>query len=139
LKDFLDYNSPLMLFIKVVTIMFFNFLYNAIMYDPIELAERIRKDGGFIAGIRPGRKTAECFNYILQRIAFPGAIYIAALSVVPDMVVRFFNFPVMFSGLSVLIAVVVALDTAAQIESFLIERQYEGFLGSHRRIKGRRA
>lgn len=103
------------------------------------MAENIRKAGGFIPGLRPGRRTAECFNYILTRVGFPGAVYIAALAVVPDIVVRMLSIPVHVRGLSLLIAVGVALDTASQIESYLIERRYEGFLGSNRRIRGRRA
>lgn len=138
-KDLLDYQSPLMLSIMAITIIFFSYLYTSIIYNPLELAENIRKAGGFVPGIRPGRRTAECFNYILTRVGFPGAIYIAALAVVPDIAVKIFALPVRLSGLSLLIAVGVALDTASQIESFLIERKYEGFLGSKRRIKGRRA
>lgn len=139
LKDLMEFQSPFFLALQAFTIMFFSYVYTAIMYDPIELAEKIRKDGGFIPGIRPGRKTAECFNFILQRIGLPGAIYIASLAIIPDLAIKMLSFPVGVSGLSVLIAVGVALDTASQIESYLIERRYDGFLGSSRRIKGRRA
>lgn len=139
IKDWMEYESPLMTVIMVVTIIFFSYLYTSIIYNPLELAENIRKAGGFIPGLRPGRRTAECFNYILTRVGFPGAVYIAALAVVPDIVVRMLSIPVHVRGLSLLIAVGVALDTASQIESYLIERRYEGFLGSNRRIRGRRA
>jgi len=113
-------------------IIFFAFFYTAIIYNPSELADNIRKSGGFIPGIRPGKRTAEFFDYLLTRVGFPGALYLATLAILPSMLQSIIAFPVIFSGVSLLIVVGVALDSAAQIESHLIERRYEGFLSSGR-------
>lgn len=121
---------------NVGLIIFFAFFYTAIIFNPVELAENIRKSGGFIPGIRPGKKTAEFFDYLLTRVGFPGAVYLALLAVLPDIVALFVHFPAFFSGVSLLIVIGVGLDTSAQIESHLIERRYEGFLASGR-LKGR--
>jgi preprotein translocase subunit SecY len=117
-------------------IIFFAFFYTAIIFNPVELADNIRKSGGFIPGIRPGKKTSEFFDYLLTRVGFPGAIYLAALAIVPSLLQNIVSFPVMFSGVSLLIVIGVGMDTSAQIESHLIERRYEGFLSSGR-LKGR--
>jgi preprotein translocase subunit SecY len=119
-------------------IVFFTYFYTAIIFNPVELAENIRKSGGFIPGIRPGKRTADFFDYLLTRIGFPGAMYLAALAIFPSLIKSFINFPVFFSGVSLLIVVGVALDTSAQIESHLIERRYDGFLATGR-LKGRYA
>lgn len=102
----------------------------------MELADNIRKSGGFIPGIRPGKKTSEFFDYLLTRVGFPGAVYLASLAVIPSILQSVFGFPVMFSGISLLIVIGVAMDTSAQIEAQLIERKYEGFLTTGR-LKGR--
>jgi preprotein translocase subunit SecY len=117
-------------------IIFFAFFYTAVIFNPVELADNIRKSGGFIPGIRPGKKTAEYFDYLLTRVCFPGAIYLALLAILPSMLKNIMSFPVMFSGVSLLIVIGVALDASAQIESHLIERRYEGFLATGR-LKGR--
>lgn len=117
-------------------IIFFAFFYTAIIFNPVELADNIRKSGGFIPGIRPGKKTSEFFDYLLTRVGFPGAIYLAALAILPSLLQYFIAFPVMFSGVSLLIVIGVGMDTSAQIESQLIERRYEGFLSTGR-LKGR--
>jgi preprotein translocase subunit SecY len=117
-------------------IIFFAFFYTAVIFNPVELADNIRKSGGFIPGIRPGKKTAEFFDYLLTRVGFPGAVYLALLAILPSLLGRVIAFPTMFSGVSLLIVIGVALDTSAQIEAHLIERRYEGFLASGR-LKGR--
>ncbi|MBM3892964.1 preprotein translocase subunit SecY [Candidatus Dependentiae bacterium] len=133
------YNEPFLYNVLLAgLIIFFAFIYTAIIFNPVELADNIRKSGGFIPGIRPGKKTAEYFNYLLTRVGFPGAIYLATLAILPTVLKNIFSFPVMFGGTSILIAVGVALDTSSQIESHLIERRYEGFLSSGR-MKGRYA
>ncbi len=119
-------------------IIFFAFFYTAIIFNPTELAENIRKSGGFVPGIRPGRKTAEFFDYLLTRVGFPGAVYLALLAILPSLLKNFISFPVMFTGTGLLIVVGVALDASAQIESHLIERRYEGFLKTGR-LRGRTA
>ncbi|MFA5306279.1 MAG: preprotein translocase subunit SecY [Candidatus Babeliales bacterium] len=117
-------------------IIFFAFFYTAVIFNPVELADNIRKSGGFIPGIRPGKKTAEFFDYLLTRVGFPGAVYLALLAILPSFLGKAIAFPTMFSGVSLLIVIGVALDTSAQIEAHLIERRYEGFLASGR-LKGR--
>jgi preprotein translocase subunit SecY len=134
--DWFNGQSLLYSIVNAGLIIFFAFFYTAIIFNPAELADNIRKSGGFIPGIRPGKKTAEFFDYLLTRVGFPGAVYLAMLAIVPGMLKTFINFPVIFSGVSLLIVIGVALDTSAQIESHLIERRYEGFLSTGR-LKGR--
>jgi len=132
LGESLAWNAPLNWVLTALLIIFFAYIYTAIIFNPVELAENIRKGGGFIPGLRPGRKTAEFFEYILLRVCLPGAIYLASLAIVPRMLATTGLFPLMFEGTSMLIVVGVALDASAQIESFLIERRYEGFLSTGR-------
>lgn len=125
--------------IEFVLIIFFSFFYTALVYNPDELADNMKKSGGFIPGIRPGRKTAEFFNYILTRIGLVGAIYLATLALLPNILRMFVQLPFNLGGTSLLIVVGVALDTAAQIESYLIEHRYEGFLSAGRmKMRGAR-
>jgi len=120
---------------EFVLIIFFTFFYTALVFNPEELADNIKKSGGFIPGIRPGRKTAEFFNYILTRVGLIGAIYLGFLAILPNilqMILQTDVPPGIFSGTGLLIAVGVALELSAQIESYLIEHRYEGFLSSGR-------
>lgn len=126
--------------IEFVLIIFFSFFYTALVYNPDELADNMKKSGGFIPGIRPGRQTSEFFNFILTRIGLIGAIYLATLALLPN-ILRMMGLPLPFNlgGTSLLIVVGVALDTAAQIESYLIEHRYEGFLTTGRmKMRGAR-
>ena len=111
-------------------IIFFTFFYTAIAFNPTELADNIKKSGGFIPGIRPGKQTADYFDYILTRIGLVGAVYLGILAVAPSIVGGIFNLPFLISGTSLLIMVGVALETSAQIESYLIEYKYGSFLTS---------
>jgi len=129
------YNSGLYNVLNAGLIVFFSFFYTSIIFNPTELAENLRKSGGFVPGIRPGVKTAQFFEHLLSRIGFPGALYLATLAIVPSLLSGSV-FPLMFSGTSLLIVIGVGLDTSAQIESHLIERKYEGFLATGR-LKGR--
>lgn len=113
-------------------IIFFSFFYTALIYNPDELAENIKKNGGFIPGIRPGKKTADFFNYILTRIGLVGAVYLGCLALAPNILSALFEMPFILGGTSLLIVVGVALETSSQIESYLIEHRYEGFLTSGR-------
>ena len=118
-------------------IVFFTYFYTAVVLNPNDLAENMRKYGGFIPGIRPGRKTAEYIDRVLSRITLPGAIFLALIAVVPDVLLAYFKVPALaFGGTSVLIVVGVALDTLQQIESHLLMRHYEGFV-KRSRIRGR--
>lgn len=135
ISTWFSYNSLFYNVLNAGLIVFFAFFYTAIIFNPTELAENLRKSGGFVPGIRPGAKTAQFFDYLLGRIGFPGALYLAALAIVPSLLSGS-AFPIMFSGTSLLIVIGVGLDASAQIESHLIERKYEGFLTTGR-LKGR--
>jgi len=118
--------------LEFVLIVFFTFLYTALVFNPDELAENIKKNGGFIPGLRPGKKTAQFFDYILNRIGLVGALYLGVLAIIPSIIRIFFDVPFLMSGTSLLIMVGVALETSAQIETYLIEHRYEGFLSAGR-------
>ena len=111
-------------------------MYTAMIYNPEELADNIKKSGGFIPGIRPGKKTAEFFYYILTRVGFVGALYLATLAVFPNILNMIIHMPFYIGGTGLLIVVGVALEIASQIEAYLIEHRYEGFLTSGK-LKGR--
>jgi len=129
-------NHTVYISLEFILIIFFTFLYTALVFNPDELADNIKKNGGFIPGIRPGKKTALFFDYILNRIGLVGAIYLGILAIVPDIVKIILDVPFLLNGISLLIAVGVALEVSAQMESYLIEHRYEGFLSSGR-VKNR--
>jgi preprotein translocase subunit SecY len=114
--------------IYAMMIIFFTYFYTAIVLNPVDLADNMRKYGGFIPGIRPGKKTSEYIDRILTRITLPGAIFLAFIAVLPDVMIRRFNVPFYFGGTGLLIVVGVVLDTLTQIESHLLMRHYEGFM-----------
>jgi preprotein translocase subunit SecY len=118
-------------------IFFFAYFYTAIIFNPVDIADNLKKYGGYIPGIRPGQKTSEYIYKVLSRLTFVGAIYLAVVCIIPEILISRFNVPFYFGGTSLLIAVGVALDTVSQIESHLITRSYEGFLKKGR-LKGRR-
>jgi preprotein translocase subunit SecY len=124
-------------FIYVLLIIFFAFFYTAIVFNPSDVAENMKKAGGYIPGIRPGVKTAEYIERVLSRITLSGAIYLCVVSLLPTLLVRQFNVPFYFGGTALLIVVGVALDTVAQMETHLISRNYEGFM-KRGRLRGRR-
>jgi len=109
-------------------IVFFCYFYTAVTFNPNDVAENMRKYGGYVPGIRPGKKTAEYIDDVLTRLTFSGAIYVSAVCVLPSMLIAYFNVPFYFGGTALLIVVGVALDTAGQLETHLLTRQYEGFL-----------
>ncbi|WP_092118213.1 preprotein translocase subunit SecY [Desulfonatronum thiosulfatophilum] len=121
----------------VALIIFFCYFYTAIIFDPKDIAENIRKQGGFVPGIRPGLKTREYIDTVLSRITLWGSLYISAICVLPMLLIAQFNVPFYFGGTGVLIAVVVAMDTMSKVDSYLITHQYEGLM-QKTRIKGRR-
>jgi len=109
-------------------IVFFCYFYTAVTFNPTDVAENMRKYGGYVPGIRPGKKTAEYIDDVLTRLTFSGAIYVSAVCVLPSILIAYFNVPFYFGGTALLIVVGVALDTAGQLETHLLTRQYEGFL-----------
>lgn len=117
-------------------IIFFCYFYTAITFNPNDLAENMKKWGGFIPGVRPGEPTAKYIERILVRITLGGALFVAAIAVLPEFLRRWFNAPFFFGGTALLIVVGVALDTLGQLESHLIMRHYDGFM-SKGKIKGR--
>jgi preprotein translocase subunit SecY len=123
--------------IYVGFIFFFCYFYTAVTFNPTDVADNMRKYGGYIPGIRPGKKTAEFVDRVLTRITFSGAIYVSAVCVLPSILITKFNVPFYFGGTALLIVVGVALDTVGQIESHMLMRHYEGFM-KRGRIKGRR-
>ncbi len=120
----------------VVLIMFFAYFYTAIQFNPKDVADNLKKFGGFIPGIRPGQNTADYIDKVLSRLTLWGGLYLSAVCVLPSILITEFNAPFYFGGTALLIAVGVAMDTAQQIESHLLARSYEGLLKKGR-IKGR--
>ncbi len=162
MTDALRFGEPLYNVLYISGIIFFCYFYTSIIFNPTEVADNIRKYGGFIPGIRPGKKTAEYIETILTRITFAGSIYLAMIAIIPEFMIAGFHInhlPVLgryfdslsiwilngmgvqfyFGGTSLLIVVGVAMDTVQQIEAQLVMRHYDGFLGPRgRRIRGRR-
>ncbi len=118
------------------SIIFFTYFYTAIVFKPDDVADNMKKYGGFIPGIRPGPKTADYLENVLDRITLVGAMYLAAISILPETLILWTNVPFFFGGTSLLIVVGVALDTVQQVEAHLLMRHYEGFL-KKTRLKGR--
>jgi preprotein translocase subunit SecY len=122
----------------VMFIIFFCYFYTAVTYNPVDVADNLKKYGGFVPGIRPGKKTADYIDDVLTRLTFSGAIYVSAVCVLPSILISYFNVPFYFGGTALLIVVGVALDTAGQIETHLLTRQYEGFMKKGRIASRRR-
>ena len=118
-------------------IIFFTYFYTAIQFNPSDVADNLKKYGGFVPGIRPGPNTTEYIDRILTRLTLWGAIYLAVVCVLPSFLIGWWNVPFYFGGTSLLIVVGVALDTAQQIESHVLARSYDGLLKTGR-LKGRR-
>ncbi len=114
--------------IFVFLIVFFCYFYTAVVFNPTDLADNLKKNGGFIPGVRPGKRTAEYIDRVLTRITLGGAVYVSAICVLPDILISQMNVPFYFGGTALLISVVVAKDTVTQIESHLLTRHYKGFL-----------
>lgn len=121
----------------VAFIVFFCYFYTAVSFNPVDVAENVKKHGGYIPGIRPGKETSDYLDRVLTKLTFAGAIYISVVCVLPSILIGKFNLPFYFGGTALLIAVGVGMDTAAQIESHLITRSYEGFMKGVR-VRGRK-
>jgi preprotein translocase subunit SecY len=140
METFSSYFNPSSVLYNVaycLIIVFFAYFYTAIVFNPQDLADNMKKYGGFIPGIRPGKRTAEYIDRVLTRVTLPGALFLAFIAILPSIFIHKFQAPFMFGGTGLLIVVGVALDTLQQIESHLITRHYEGFL-KKRKLRGRR-
>lgn len=140
IAGYFSYESFTYAFIYALMIIFFTYFYTAIAFNPQDVAENMKKQGGFIPGIRPGKQTAEFIDNILTKITLPGSVFLAIVAILPTFVMKFGvspSFGSFFGGTSLLIMVGVALDTLQQIESHLLMRHYDGFMKSGK-LKGRR-
>ncbi|PMP62209.1 MAG: preprotein translocase subunit SecY [Sulfurihydrogenibium sp.] len=126
--DYLSPQSYVYFGLYVALIIFFSYFYTAILINPIDIADNLRRSGAFIPGVRAGSQTAEYINYILTRLVFAGSIFLAAIAILPMILIKWLNVPFYFGGTSALIVVVVALDTIHQVEAYLAMKKYEGFL-----------
>ncbi|OGR63884.1 MAG: preprotein translocase subunit SecY [Elusimicrobia bacterium GWB2_63_22] len=136
LMSLMNHTSIIYQLVYVALIVFFCYFYNSVSINPKDLAENMKKWGGFIPGIRPGEPTANHIEWVLNRITLGGALFVSAIAVLPDYLRAKFNVPFYFGGTSLLIVVGVALDTIAQTEAHLVMRNYEGFY-KNSKIKGR--
>jgi preprotein translocase subunit SecY len=140
LKPYSSYLTPGGIYYDIVyvaLIFFFCYFYTSVTFNPVDVADNLKKHGGFIPGIRPGRYTADYIDRVLSRITLGGACYVSAVCVLPTILIARFNVPFFFGGTALLIVVGVALDTVAQIETHLLTRNYEGFM-SRGRVKSRK-
>jgi len=125
---------------SAVLIVFFTYFYTSIIFNPIDLSENLKKQGGFIPGVKPGSRTAEYIDHVVTRITLPGAVFLTFIALLPVFIADMINVPFQFGGTSLLIVVGVALDTMAQIQQHLLLRKYDGFMKKGRvRYRGRQA
>jgi len=134
---YLAHGRPLYMALYVALICFFCFFYTAIVFNPTETADNLRKYGGFIPGIRPGKNTADYLDYVLTRLTVVGAAYLSAVCILPEILISEYSVPFYFGGTSLLIVVSVTMDTVAQIHSHLLAHQYEGLIRKAK-LRGRR-
>jgi len=134
---YLGRGQPVYLFIYLSLIVFFAFFYTAIVFNPADTAENLRKNGGFVPGIRPGKNTAKHLDTILTRLTVIGAAYLAGICLLPELLMSQYSVPFYFGGTSLLIVVTVTIDTMSQVQSHLIAHQYEGLIKKSK-LKGRR-
>jgi len=134
---YLAHGTPLYMLLYVGLICFFCFFYTAIVFNPTETADNLRKYGGFIPGIRPGKNTADYLDYVLTRLTVVGAAYLSAVCILPEILISEYSVPFYFGGTSLLIVVSVTMDTVAQIHSHLLAHQYEGLI-KKAKLRGRR-
>jgi preprotein translocase subunit SecY len=135
--SYVGHGRPLYIVMYVALIIFFCFFYTAIVFNPTETADNLRKYGGFVPGIRPGKNTADYLDYVLTRLTAVGALYLAGVCVLPEILVSQYSVPFYFGGTSLLIVVSVTMDTVAQIHSHLLAHQYEGLI-KKAKLRGRR-
>jgi preprotein translocase subunit SecY len=129
--------AALHMVIYAAMIIFFSYFYTAVVFNPQETADNLKKYGGFIPGIRPGERTAEYIDYVLSRVTVLGAIYLAIVCLIPEILISYASVPFYFGGTSLLIVVSVTMDTVAQVQGYLLAHQYEGLIRKSK-LRGRR-
>jgi preprotein translocase subunit SecY len=146
LQEIAEYFNPqgpnpwLYFVLSAILILLFTYFYTSIIFNPVDLAENLKKQGGFVPGIKPGAKTAEYIEQVVERITLPGAIFLTVIALMPVVIARIVNVPFAFGGTSLLIVVGVALDTMAQMQQHLLLRKYDGFMKKGRiKFRGRQA
>ncbi len=141
LRDLAEYFQPgswVYYALYCILIIFFTYFYTAIIFNPVDLSENLKKQGGFIPGVKPGSRTAEYIDHVLSRVTLPGALFLTAIAVMPMIIFNAFNVPFQFGGTALLIVVGVALDTVQQMQQHMILRQYDGFMKEGRvKFRGR--
>ena len=137
LSNLLGRGQPAFMLLYALGISFFCFFYTAVVFNPADTADNLKKYGGFIPGIRPGKNTAEYLDYVLTRLTVVGAVYLVAVSLLPEVLISQFAIPFFFGGTSLLIVITVTMDTVAQIHSHLLAHQYEGLI-KKAKLRGRR-
>ncbi len=141
MQQMADYFQPgtwLYYALSALLILFFTYFYTSIIFNPIDLAENLKKQGAFIPGVKPGAKTAEYIDHVVSRITFPGALFLTAIALLPQLISQIINVPFQFGGTSLLIVVGVAIDVIAKAQNDLILRKYDGFMKRGRvRFRGR--
>ncbi|MCX5757022.1 MAG: SecY family transport protein, partial [Candidatus Hydrogenedentes bacterium] len=143
ITNWFDYNGMIYNAFYAIMIIFFSYFYTAITFNPVEIADNMKKYGGVIMGVRPGKATAEYLNTVMVRITLVGSLFLAVVALLPNIVykvLQVYDWTIVgfFGGTSLLILVGVALDTVRQIEQHLIMRHYDGFSAKGRRLRGRR-
>jgi preprotein translocase subunit SecY len=134
---YLGRGQPLYLFLYISMVVFFAFFYTAVVFNPKETADNLKKYGGFVPGIRPGKNTAEYLDWVLTRLTVIGAGYLAAICLLPELLISQYSVPFYFGGTSLLIVVTVTMDTVTQVQSHLLAHQYEGLIKKSK-LRGRR-
>jgi preprotein translocase subunit SecY len=138
IADYLQPGTTLYYISQAILILFFTYFYTSIIFNPIDLAENLKKQGGFIPGVKPGARTAEYIDDVVSKITLPGAIFLTIIALLPIAISKAINVPFTFGGTSLLIVVGVALDTLTQMQQHLLLRKYDGFMKKGRvRFRGR--
>jgi preprotein translocase subunit SecY len=139
ISAYFGHGRPLYMLAYVGLIVFFAFFYTAIVFNPVETADNLKKHGGFVPGIRPGERTAKFIDEVLMRITVLGAAYLAIICIIPEGLIAYANLPFYFGGTSLLIVVSVTMDTVAQIHGHMQAQQYEGLIRKTKLRGGKRA
>ena len=134
---YLAHGQPLYMLLYISGIIFFCFFYTAVVFNPADTAENLKKYGGFIPGIRPGKNTADYLDYVLTRLTVVGALYLSAVCMLPEILIAHYSVPFYFGGTSLLIVVTVTMDTVSQIQAHLLAHQYEGLI-KKAKLRGRK-